>query len=78
MNGSSRSVPFRKEPSRLFQSASGIEQVLFTGHLYPCAEVPVCRKVVHHHVREVVNVDDDFVDAVIPKVFDRDLKQRPS
>ncbi len=56
-------VGIAKKRCSLFESASGIEEVIFIGDFDVHSEVFMASKVCGNHIREVMGIDDDIVNA---------------
>src|SRR3989442_5456717 len=55
---------FEKKPGGFFQAAAGVEkQIVFAGDFDVHAEIVFGLQIADDHVREVMEVDDDFADA---------------
>jgi len=68
---------FQEKPGGFFQAAAGVEQkILFAGNFDVHAEIVAGFQVVDDRVREVMDVDDDFVDTKRAKARERDFEQR--
>ena len=52
-----------EKPRRFFQTTAGVQQRFFTGNLDTHIDIPIGFQVIDHHVRKVVNIDDDFPDS---------------
>ncbi len=64
-----------KEPGCFFQAAAGFKQLLFAGYFDVQAEIIVGFEVIHDHVREMVDVDDDFANAEGAQTRKSDFEQ---
>ena len=65
-----------EEPSSLFQTAAGVEQLLLARNLNAHAEVVVRFQILRNHVGEVMNVDNHLVNSEFAQAGERDLQQR--
>jgi hypothetical protein len=65
-----------KELSNFFQATTGIEQRVFAGNFDVQSKVVVFLQVVQHHVRKVVNVDDDIGYPKTSQAGNNDFEQR--
>jgi hypothetical protein len=67
---------FEEEPGGFFEPATGVEQeIVFAGNFNAHAEIVAGLEVVDDHVREVMDVDDDFGDAELAKARESDFEQ---
>src|SRR5215471_2941916 len=65
-----------KEPAGFLQSAAGIEQNVFSRDLDMHAEIMVGLQVLDHHVRKVMDIDNDVSNSESAQSRERDLEQR--
>ena len=76
MRGGGLTRILEEEPGGFFEAASGVEQeIVFAGNFNAHAEIVVSIEIVDNHVREMVHVDDDFVDAKGAKASERDFEE---
>src|SRR5437899_5196398 len=68
---------FEKKPGGFFQAAAGVEkQIVFAGDFDVHAEIVFGLQIADDHVREVMEVDDDFADAEGAQAGKSDFEQR--
>jgi hypothetical protein len=68
---------FKKEPGGFFQAAAGIKQeIVFAGNFNAHSEIVAGFQVIDDHVREVMDVDDDVVDAKRAQARESDFEER--
>src|SRR5262249_13529611 len=63
-----------EKPSRSFEPASGVQQHFLARNLNVQAEVMVRLQIVHHHVGEMMDVNDDVADPVSLQSGERDFQ----
>ena len=67
---------FEEEPGRFFEAAAGVEQpIVFARNLDAHAKVVVGFQVVDDHIREMMDVGDDFVDPEGAEAHEGDFKK---
>src|SRR2546425_8310592 len=68
---------FEKKPGGFFQAAAGVEkQIVFAGDFDVHAEIVFGLQIADDHVREVMEVDDNFADAEGAQAGKSDFEQR--
>ena len=71
-----RRAAVQKEPGGFFQPAAGVEQFVLARDRDLHSEIVMTSQILHHHVGEVVDIENDLSDAEAAQPGQGKFKQR--